>query len=310
MLLFLLNSFVFLSSSLPLQKISDQHKVASDNDAANVMSNIKNMMENEGRSTKSLVASLENLDPASVTQVIQLVDELLAQSRADLADLEQASSTANTAFTDATNVYNAAVSEKVRLEDVISTANQDLAAQEVVVSDAINTKNTAEGAKTQAQDTLDHESVRLKHEIATLVQVLSLLQAVDLSGWQSFQGFYYKYDDTPRNFTEAREYCQSFGAEVPSVHSAEENNFVAGLAGGAWAWLGANDLDNDNNYTWFDGTTWDYSNWDGDQPEKDKYHAGFECVFMGVDGQNYPHYFRMWRHYRCNSKWSVVCKKH
>jgi len=260
-------------------------------------------MENQGGSPKSLIASLENLDPAAVIQVIQLVDALLAQSRADLLALQQASSSANTAFTDATNAYNAAVAEKARIEGVISTGNSDLAAQEAVVSDATNAKNTAEGAKTQAQDTLDTETTRLDHEIATLVQVLNLLGTLDLRDWQTFQGAYYKYDDTPRTFADSRTFCQSFGAEIASVHSLAENEFVTGLiVDQQIAWLGADDTDGNNVYTWVDGTAWDYSNWYPGEPNGANTEKCLN-IYSQASGR------AQWNDLGCSGTHSVICKQ-
>lgn len=261
-------------------------------------------MENQGGSPKSLIASLENLDPAAVIQVIQLVDALLAQSRADLLALQQASTSANTAFTDATNAYNAAVAEKVRIEGVISTGNSDLAAQEAVVSDATNAKNAAEGAKTQAQDTLDNETTRLNHEIATLVQVLNLLQTLDLSDWQAFQGAYYKYDNTPRNFADSRAFCQSLGAEAASVHSLAENEFVTDLiVDHQTVWLGGDDSDANNVYTWVDGTAWDYDNWYPGEPNG----ASTEKC-LNIYGQQAHR--ALWNDLGCDGTIGVICKKH
>lgn len=261
-------------------------------------------MENQGGTPKSLIASLENLDPAAVIQVIQLVDALLAQSRADLLALQQESSGANAAFTDATNAYNAAVAEKVRIEGVISTATSDLAAQEAVVSDATSAKNAAEGAKTQAQSTLDNETTRLNHEIATLLQVLNLLQTLDLSGWQLFQGSYYKYDDTERTFADSRTFCQSFGAEVASVHSLAENEFVTDLiVDQGMAWLGADDTDGNNVYTWVDGTAWDHSNWYPGEPNNPN---GEKC--LNIYGQ--AAHRSLWNDFPCSTPLKVVCKKH
>ena len=54
-----------------------------------------------------------------------------------------------------------------------------------------------------------------------------------------------------------------------SVHSAEENDFVANFAdhGDSWIWLGGErECDDCPAFRWSDGTPWDYENWKRGEP--------------------------------------------
>ena len=61
------------------------------------------------------------------------------------------------------------------------------------------------------------------------------------------------------DYYQASDACQSFGAQLISIHSKEENNFVAEIAGtginfdlGSQIWIGL--LRKNGNWTWMDGT--------------------------------------------------------
>ena len=70
-----------------------------------------------------------------------------------------------------------------------------------------------------------------------------------------------------REFKNIREYkiscyifsCFFFKSDLVSVHSAEENDFVADLAGGQVVWLGGErECDDCTDFIWSDGTPWDF----------------------------------------------------
>lgn len=54
-----------------------------------------------------------------------------------------------------------------------------------------------------------------------------------------------------------------------SIHSAEENVFVAGLSSGPKLWLGGKRDCHDCDLYWTDGTPWDFQTWIPNNPSKD-----------------------------------------
>ena len=57
------------------------------------------------------------------------------------------------------------------------------------------------------------------------------------------------------NWDSARDYCQTEGGELASIHSEEENNAVVHLchAMSADCWIGFNDLTVEHTFEWTDG---------------------------------------------------------
>ena len=64
------------------------------------------------------------------------------------------------------------------------------------------------------------------------------------------------------------------GGDLASIHSTEENNFVADLIRQRlksseyltrqrwyWCWIGARLNITNKEFTWLDGTPWDFTNW-------------------------------------------------
>jgi hypothetical protein len=263
-----------------------------------VMNSITMVMKNQS-STKSLLTMLTNIDPAAVEAVTAMVQALLDESQTDLANLQNNVGTANQAFTDAENAYNAAVAEKVRLDDEMTSLAADIAHQEGVVNTARDAHIVATGAKTNAQSTLDTESIRLNHEIATLTQVIELLNKLSLRDWVEFEGKHYLYDATLRTFADARQFCQSRGGDLASIHSLAENNFVTSIGHGQTLFIGGQDLVGDNAaYTWSDGSAWDYSKWYPNEPNGN----AEQCVnlYAQHDGQ--------WNDLGCTATLASVCK--
>ncbi|GMR55964.1 hypothetical protein PMAYCL1PPCAC_26159, partial [Pristionchus mayeri] len=90
----------------------------------------------------------------------------------------------------------------------------------------------------------------------------------------------YQILDTQNNWTDAQKRCAVISANVASVHSSKENDFIRrmavsyGYTNGLF--LGASINGKADNFGWVDGTDWDYTN----------FHPGFpvsdygDCVVM------------------------------
>ncbi|GMR51192.1 hypothetical protein PMAYCL1PPCAC_21387, partial [Pristionchus mayeri] len=117
-------------------------------------------------------------------------------------------------------------------------------------------------------------------------------------------GTCYQIGAAAENWNEAKIICDSFGAEVASIHNAQENAFIRRLAvsrgavGGVF--LGATPSGKGNTFAWIDGSNWDYDN----------FYPGFplaglgDCLIMdtGVTTGD-------WANVDCSTKSSVACER-
>merc|ERR1712062_431157 len=77
------------------------------------------------------------------------------------------------------------------------------------------------------------------------------------AGWSAFNGNCYKFFSEEKTWENAKDQCVEEQANLVSLHSEEEHQFVVGLNGG-FPWLGGRrDPGNGNIFVWSDGTPWD-----------------------------------------------------
>ena len=123
------------------------------------------------------------------------------------------------------------------------------------------------------------------------------------AGWVRHGESCYYIDDTPTQaWSAARQACQSRGADLPIIQSADENEFIADLVskqdkitwGGAWIGILRNQ-GNDRLY-WIDGTPVDggYTAW---APRRGREDCGH---MFGVVGAGYENYRKKWNDVHCN----------
>ncbi|XP_072226606.1 ladderlectin-like [Leuresthes tenuis] len=122
--------------------------------------------------------------------------------------------------------------------------------------------------------------------------------------WYSFNGRCYKYIATKMTWIDAELYCVSQGANLVSIHSQEEENFVKflirnfDLAEGV-NWIGLTDAQKNGAWLWSDGSKVDFRFWNRGEPNN----AGGseECVHTnwGTD--------KKWNDKDCSFKYSFVC---
>lgn len=84
---------------------------------------------------------------------------------------------------------------------------------------------------------------------------------------------------------------------LATITSAEENDFVASLLAGlpvTEVWLGATQPDPDDppaeGWEWVTGETWDYTNWDSDEPDDN----GGDEHYLGMWGELGDGIFGSW----------------
>merc|ERR1712130_412774 len=82
------------------------------------------------------------------------------------------------------------------------------------------------------------------------------------TGWESYNGYLYcsPTPTTQMSWSEANTACVNLGAELASIHSEPEGQFVWSLGyNGYNPWTGG--YWSDNGWRWTDETPWDYNQW-------------------------------------------------
>ncbi|XP_029803845.1 synaptotagmin-17 isoform X2 [Suricata suricatta] len=135
--------------------------------------------------------------------------------------------------------------------------------------------------------------------------------------WMEFKGHCYRFFPLNKTWAEADFYCSEFSigrksAKLASIHSWEENVFVYDLVNScvpgipADIWTGLHDHRQEGQFEWTDGSSYDYSYWDGNQPD-DGVHKDPEedCVQIWYRPTSA---LRSWNDNTCSLKFPFVCK--
>ncbi|KAK0409357.1 hypothetical protein QR680_004491 [Steinernema hermaphroditum] len=117
--------------------------------------------------------------------------------------------------------------------------------------------------------------------------------------WKRYGGNVYCFNAARKNWTDAKQWCHSSGADLVSIHSAGENDFVFSLSRGS-CWIGAQSPYQNASFAWSDGSEWSYTEWIAGEPNNPG--GVFSCAqYFGVGKQ--------WYSNQCGSKYPFVCKK-
>ncbi|XP_060943427.1 lactose-binding lectin l-2-like [Limanda limanda] len=126
------------------------------------------------------------------------------------------------------------------------------------------------------------------------------------SFWSSFNNRCYKYVATPMTWANAELYCLSQGANLVSIHSLDEQNFVKVLiksfdivAGRTW--IGLNDLHKEGKWMWSDGSALDFTFWSPGQPDN---RGNEDCVQTNYNAA------KKWNDKDCSGPIPSVCASH
>ncbi|XP_071511496.1 C-type lectin domain family 19 member A-like [Diadema antillarum] len=122
--------------------------------------------------------------------------------------------------------------------------------------------------------------------------------------WTQYGSYCYRSIAQRKTWTAAGSSCRSFGAELASVHSSAENDFVYDLwslpnkHADAGFWIGLNDVSNENNFAYSDGTAYDYQHWAPGEPNNDD---NEDCIHLWKNTKE-------WNDRECSSELAYVCK--
>ena len=92
-----------------------------------------------------------------------------------------------------------------------------------------------------------------------------------------------------KTWSEADVYCKEQSAELVKADSEAKINAVRSIQGSEASWIGLRDDKYDLQYQWFDGSDFDYSNWNSEKPFQ---YSRKHCVIMkpGSNGKWFPYY--------------------
>ena len=92
----------------------------------------------------------------------------------------------------------------------------------------------------------------------------------------------YKVFRSKLSWQDAENYCVREGGHLASIHSKEENDFVAKLAspvvGRAEPWIGGNDLTAEGSWAWSDGSTFSFTSWGNSPSQPDNAGNNENCL--------------------------------
>ncbi|CAK6969850.1 lactose-binding lectin l-2-like [Scomber scombrus] len=124
--------------------------------------------------------------------------------------------------------------------------------------------------------------------------------------WFSFKGRCYKYVATRVTWADAELYCLSEKANLVSMHSLEEQNFVKSLIKNfdhteGITWIGLNDVHKEGRWMWSNGCAVDFVFWNSKQP--DNALGNEHCVHA----KSYTENRLNWNDLQCSLTYPSVC---
>ncbi|XP_071372768.1 ladderlectin-like [Centroberyx affinis] len=92
-----------------------------------------------------------------------------------------------------------------------------------------------------------------------------------LSGWSQYGSRCFVFQNNPKTWTDAEQHCLNFGANLASIHSFGEYQFIQEMV--RWStgsfsrtWIGGTDAVKNFVWFWSDGSRFDYKLWASGEP--------------------------------------------
>ncbi|XP_078585292.1 uncharacterized protein LOC144867290 [Branchiostoma floridae x Branchiostoma japonicum] len=136
----------------------------------------------------------------------------------------------------------------------------------------------------------------------------SAAQVTCADGWTAHEQHCYKKFSIGKKWAAAREYCGTFDADLVSITSTSEQQFVAPMITGSGvggAWIGLHDTATENVFAWVDNTPYDpaLSMWGYGAPDNEA--PGEDCVYMYMSFRSYT---AKWNDLPCWYRKAFVCE--
>lgn len=117
-------------------------------------------------------------------------------------------------------------------------------------------------------------------------------------GWQEWNQACYKVSNGMTTFANASASCQQHGANLASIHSAQENEFVRNFSSGKDVFIGLSDAKIEGTFVWSDESTFAYTNWEIGEPDND-YGVGDCVILVAANAKWNDTPCSMWNEYVC-----------
>ncbi|XP_029299312.1 lactose-binding lectin l-2-like [Cottoperca gobio] len=120
--------------------------------------------------------------------------------------------------------------------------------------------------------------------------------------WYSFNGRCYKYVATGMTWADAELHCVSEGANLVSIHSRAEEDFVRSLVKNfdrheKYTWIGLSDIHKEGRWMWSDGSAVNYVFWNSGEPNNDR----------GKEHCTHTNFNTQWNDVRCSEIYPCLC---
>ncbi|KAF0313070.1 Lectin BRA-3 [Amphibalanus amphitrite] len=121
--------------------------------------------------------------------------------------------------------------------------------------------------------------------------------------WREYDGNCYWFSTFRTSWVEARKACQTEypGADLAAIHHLEENSFISETFSGKDAWIGLNDRDHEDQFSWCNGDPVDFLYWARGQP--DDLWFDQDCAHIDYDSST-----GQWDDEDCDDEKHFVCK--
>ncbi|MEQ2309149.1 hypothetical protein AMECASPLE_035588 [Ameca splendens] len=124
-------------------------------------------------------------------------------------------------------------------------------------------------------------------------------------GWTGFNGRCFRYIPTPMSWANAEKRCQSMKGNLASIHDIEEYHEIQRVVMTAThelsvTWVGGSDAQEENQWLWTDGTSFQFKNWCPGEPNN--IHQQ-HCLTINYGGQ------KCWDDNQCRYKRPFLCAK-
>uniref|UniRef100_A0A3B4Y1G5 C-type lectin domain family 4 member E-like n=1 Tax=Seriola lalandi dorsalis TaxID=1841481 RepID=A0A3B4Y1G5_SERLL len=127
--------------------------------------------------------------------------------------------------------------------------------------------------------------------------------------WQLFNNSCYFISRVQRDWAESRSYCQSKGAHLAIIHTAEEQTFLWNLLPrGHWNayWFGITDAQTEDQWKWVDGTPLVGGFWEVGEPNN---HINEDCGYIVKTRVLTRVPIRSWYDAPCTMALPYICEK-
>ncbi|XP_070702831.1 C-type lectin domain family 4 member E-like [Pempheris klunzingeri] len=171
---------------------------------------------------------------------------------------------------------------------------------------------------------LQQEKIQLQKEKDELVAKLAATKAPEVIkpttqaaatqivcpvDWQLFNSSCYFISRTTRDWPESKSYCESQGAHLAIIHTAEEQTFLWDLLPRRhWNayWFGITDGITEDQWKWVDGTPLVGGFWETGEPNN---HINEDCGYIVKTNVLERVAIRSWYDAPCSMYWPFICEK-